>query len=128
MGPEYEWLISDHPLALAERQRRASEFYAAEFDEEAALDEEAHQHDDDDFAGLRPGIGDEVGGLATTIAPAPDRDQLRYTAADAEPDEITVAQSRRDYQEYRRSHGEPDYVYPARYVGASAADHPPPSP
>jgi hypothetical protein len=128
MGPEYEWLISDHPLAAAERQRRAAEFYAAEFDQEAALDEEAHQQDEaEDFAGMRPGIGDEVGGLATCIALAPDRDQLRYTAADAEPDEVTVAQSRHDYEEFRRGHGEPDYSYPAHYVGPAAAAYPPPN-
>ena len=126
MGPEYEWLISDHPLALAERQRRAAEFFAAELDEPAALDEAAHHPaPEEEFAGMRPGLGEEVGGLATHVEPTADRDQLRY-AAEAQPDEATVERSRRDYEQFRREHGDPGYTYPAHYVGASAAEYPPP--
>ncbi|MCW2506807.1 MAG: hypothetical protein JWO79_5091 [Actinomycetia bacterium] len=126
MGPEYEWLISDHPLALAERQRRAAEFFAAELDEPAALDEPDHQPaPEEDFTGMRPGLGEEVGGLATHVEPTADRDQLRY-ATEAEPDEVTVAKSRADYEQFRRDHGEPTYTYPAHYLGASAVDYPAP--
>jgi hypothetical protein len=39
---------------------------------------------------------------------------------------VAVLRQRRDYEEFRRSHGEPDYQYPAHYVGPAAAAYPPP--
>jgi hypothetical protein len=121
MGPEYEWLLSDHPRALAERERRAAEYFTAEVQHEAGL----LVDDDEQFAGELTERGEEIGGLATQVEPAGDPDQVRHDL-EPESDEVTVAKARRDYETYRRQHGDPDYVYPARYVGSAAAAYPPP--
>jgi hypothetical protein len=121
MGPEYEWLLSDHPLAVAERERRAAAFYTAEAQHEVGLS----GPDEEQFAGHLPAMDDFVGGMATPIDPSADPDLERHRLEPA-PDEVTVARSRADYEAYRRAHGEPDYAYPARYVGEEAAAFPPP--
>jgi hypothetical protein len=126
MGPEYEWLLSDHPLAQAERERRAAEFFTAEFQHEAGLEGEAARPEDEQFAGHLADLGEEVGGLAAQVEPSGDPDQQAHELAD-DPDEVTVARSRQDYEQFRREHGEPDYSYPAHYLGAGAAEYPPPS-
>lgn len=142
MGAEYEWLISDHPWATAERVRRAADYYAAELDEDDAAvvaESERIAHPDgavphppaaeEDFSGVPADLAETVGGLAEPPAAADltvDHNQLPYAVADAEPDEQAVARQRREYEEYRRANGEPDYQYPAHYLGAGAAEHPPP--
>jgi hypothetical protein len=133
MGAEYEWLISDHPLALAERVRRAADYFAAELDEDAPANDVAapadapHPLAEDDLSGVPAELADTVGGLAEPPAdPTGDRNQLAYTVADAEPDDVAVLRYRAEYVEYRRAHGEPDYEYPAQYVGPAAAAYPPP--
>jgi hypothetical protein len=142
MGEEYEWLISDHPWAKAERVRRAADYFAAELEEDdatvveeserAAAAEASAPHPPaavEAFSGVPPELSDAVGGLAEPPGAADltvDHNQLPYEVADAEPDEQAVVRYRREYEEYRRANGEPGYEYPAHYVGAAAADHPPP--
>lgn len=126
MGPEYEWLLSDHPLAVAERERRSSEYYTAEFQHEAGLTEDDAVPEEEQFAGQLPNRAEEVGGLAAQIEPSGDPDQERHQLED-EPADVTVAKARRDYESYRQEHGEPDYRYPPHLVGAAAASYPPPT-
>ena len=133
MGPEYEWLISDHPLATAERLRRAADYFAAELDDDSEPIEappapgEAHPIVEEEISGVPAELADTVGGLAEPpVDPTADRNQLAYTVADAEPDDVAVLRYRTEYAEYRRDHGEPDYQYPARYVGQGAAEYGPP--
>lgn len=128
MGEEYEWLISDHPWAAAERVRRAADFYAAELDAEPEpLPGEPHPIAEEELSGVPADLAESVGGLAEPAAdPTPDPHQVPYTVGDVEPDEVAVLRQRLDYVQYRRAHGEPDYHYPDHYVGPSAADYPPP--
>lgn len=132
MGAEYEWLLSDHPWAAAERVRRASDFYAAELnvDPEPAQSPqvgEPHPIVEEEISGVPEELAESVGGLAEAPAePIADPHQLPYAAGDAEPDDVAVLRRRAEYVEYRRAHGEPDYQYPESYVGAQAADHLPP--
>jgi len=132
MGKEYEWLISDHPWAAAERARRASEFYAAELDPDAEAIEppppgEPHPIVEEEISGVPAELAESVGGLAEpAVDPTADPHQLPYTVGDVEPDEVAVLGQRAEYAEYRRAHGEPDYQYPDHYVGPAAAEYPPP--
>jgi hypothetical protein len=132
MGPEYEWLISDHPWAAAERARRASEYFASELDDEPeAVEEpapgEPHPIAEEEISGVPAELAESVGGLAEpAVDPTADPHQLAYTVGEAEPDDLAVPRYRREYVEYRREHGEPDYVYPDHYVGETAAQYPPP--
>jgi hypothetical protein len=136
MGPEYEWLISDHPWARAERLRRAADYFAGdELDPEGFPGPEPTPDApdavpdlvSDELAGVPASLGDAVGGLVEHVDPVVDRNQLRYVTGDAEPDEVAVDRSRREYEDYRREAGEPEYRYPAHYIGAEAARHAPPS-
>ena len=127
MGAEYEWLISDHPWAEAERNRRAAEYFAPdEPDEPAASSTWDPALDADDVGHLRPGLGEDIGGLVEPVEALPDPNQVGHHAGEVEPDETAVAARRAEYEEYRRTHGEPDYRYPAHLIGDAAADHAPP--
>src|SRR5437763_682084 len=126
MGPEYEWLLSDHPLARAERERRASAYFTAEIEHELGLDQVGGWAEEERFAGDLPARGEEVGGLAVRVEPSGDPDQIRHELEDA-PVDATVLDARRDYERYRRDHGEPDYVYPGHYIGPDAAGYPAPN-
>jgi len=132
MGEEYEWLLSDHPWARAERIRRATDFYAAELSAdleptEAPRPGEPHPIVEEEISGVPSELAESVGGLAEPLVdPAADPHQLPYTVGDAEPDEVAVLHQRLEYAEYRRAHGEPDYQYPSDYVGPAAAEHLPP--
>ena len=127
MGPEYEWLISDHPWAVAERNRRAAEYFAPEEpDEPAAAAAWDPALDDEDPSGMRSGIGEEIGGLVEHVETIPDPNQTAHTVGDVEPDEVAVLRQRAEYERYRRENGEPGYVYPHAYAGPAAAEHPPP--
>jgi hypothetical protein len=127
MGPEYEWLISDHPWAVAERNRRAAGYFAAEQpDEPAASATWDPALDEDDPAGMRANLGEEIGGLVEPVETLPDPNQTAHTSGDVEPDEVAVLRLRTEYEAYRRENGEPEYAYPASYTGARAAEHAPP--
>jgi len=133
MGPEYEWLISDHPWAVAERARRAADYFAAELEPDADIAEpapapgEPHPIIEEELSGVPAELEESVGGLVEAVPDATaDRNQLAYTVADAELDEVAVVRYRREYEEYRRAHGEPEYGYPEHYVGDAAAQYPPP--
>ena len=135
MGQEYEWLISDHPWATAERVRRATDYFAGELDDDDPANDAAapatpgeQPIDEAELSGVPAELAETVGGLAEpAIDPTADRNQLAYTVADADPDDVAVLRYRTEYTEYRRAHGEPDYQYPAHYVGPEAANYPPPN-
>ncbi len=132
MEKEYEWLLSDHPWARAERIRRATDFYAAELHADPEPTEpprpgEPHPIVEEEISGVPSELAESVGGLAEPLVdPVADPHQLPYTVGDAEPDEVAVLRRRIEYVEYRREHGDPNYQYPNDYVGPAAAEHAPP--
>jgi hypothetical protein len=111
----YEWLLSDHPLAEAERRRRRE----ASFARRAA--ERAHVRE---IAGRSPAAR-----LSQSMERLADGQAQRDRWDQAVDEEIAVETMRAEWETHVRVSGDdPDYRYPARYVGPGAADYPPPSP
>ena len=118
----YEWLLSAHPWAVAERDRRRRDHHARELDETgevlaiierlATLDEDHPLHQ-----------------LAVTVTPSAQRRALEADVDDAEPDDTRTAEARRRLELHRRSSGDFDYVYPPELIDSIAVlRHPPPLP
>lgn len=93
---EWEFLLSDHPAAVAERARVYGEHEAP-----------AHLRD----------LSDRVG---VTTAHALERLQTQQ----AEPDHDLVVRLRRELDDHVRASVDPDYRYPHRYLGADAGRQP----
>jgi hypothetical protein len=119
----HEWLLSDHPDAKAERDRRRS----------------AHLHREHGTAADVAAWADRVSAeperhtqmardLAATIGPMARASAIRAEIDQAEPDDAYVARKRAEFE----SHMwwvHPDYRYPAHLTGPSAAGYsPPPEP
>jgi hypothetical protein len=120
----YEWLLSDHPEAKAEREWRRST-HLRELREAAA-----------DVAGWADRVSADPGqhtqtarDLAGNIGPMAHASALRAEIEEAEPDDAYVARQRGDFEAHMRNHWDhpaPDYRYPAHLTGPSAASYPPP--
>lgn len=116
----YEWLLSDHPWAAAERQRRRTAYHARELadaDEALAITDRL-QHNPDAGRGLQL-----VAGTVDRIA---RHSALRADIDDAETDATRTDRLRQRYVTIRRNSGDHDYQYPAHLLGPGAADYPPP--
>jgi hypothetical protein len=120
---EYEWLLSDHPDARAERDRRR----------------EATHRDEMERAGkvrawvekiyAAPDAPQTMRDLAATMGPLAARSAARAEASYAVPDEEHVAAGRANWETYMQvsaPDGSWDYRYPARYTGEAAASQPRP--
>jgi hypothetical protein len=122
----YEWFLSDHPWAVAERHRRRTEYYDRE--RQNATEVLAWT---DKIDHLEPGtkpIRDFDGNarrLAEIMRPMADKTLLRNEAEAAVPDEVSVLESRRQLEISRRVSGDFDYTYPAHLIGPGSADYPP---
>jgi len=116
----YEFLLSDHPAAKAERQRRRDEHLARRTaDSEAITAWRAR------LTTFGAGAPANLHNLAETMGRLDDRATLRDAAEHAEPDEVCVARARQRFTATARTWGEdPDYRYPTRYLGLAAADQP----
>ena len=120
----YEWLLSDHPGARAERDYRRNSYY------------QHHRQVAADIAAWASRIGADpdrhtqaARDLATTIGPHAAESAMRADIESAEPDETCVARLREEFETYRHvhwDHPDPDYRYPAHLTGPSAASYPPP--
>jgi hypothetical protein len=111
----YEWLLSDHPLAVAERRRRRE----ASFARRAA--ERAHVRE---IAGRSPSAS-----LSQSMEQLADGQAQRDRWDQAVDEEIAVEIMRSEWEMHMRVSGDdPEYRYPERYVGPRAADYPPPTP
>jgi hypothetical protein len=119
----YEWLLSDHPGAVLERARRRLDNQVREAEERAVLQRFIARTDQS------PDAPSTVRGLAGTAGWLVERSQQRLADQAASSDAELVATARRDLETGQQAGTDPDYRYPARYLGAQAAHQPiPPDP
>jgi hypothetical protein len=119
----YEWLLSDHPAAAAERARRRADHHARETRELQMLRAWVARTRADPDAGM------PYQRLAEAGERLLDRRAARLAADQAEPAPARLVRLRRELETTRRATGDPDYRYPARYLGPRAARQPiPPDP
>ena len=118
----YEWLLSDHPAAVAERARRRAAWLAHEHEGRAGLSRFAARTEADRDA------PENIRELAKTARWLLGR-QADRLAADAGSEPERLARMRQQFETSRRAQGATGYRYPARYLGARAARQPiPPDP
>jgi hypothetical protein len=119
----YEWLLSDHPGAALERARRRLDNQVREAEERAMLRRFIARTDQS------PDAPATVRGLAGTAGWLVQRSQQRQATQAASTDAELVATARRDLETSQQAGDDPDYRYPARYLGTQAARQPiPPQP
>jgi hypothetical protein len=120
----YEWLLSDHPDARAERDYRRGR--SLESQRETAADIAA-------WAGRISADPDRhtraARDLAAAIGPHAADSAMRAEIELAEPDEVYVARLREEFEIHRHVHWDnpdPTYCYPSHLTGPGAASYPPP--
>ena len=122
----YEWLLSDHPDAKAERDRRRTATYQADTERAATVRAWASK------ISAQPGAPQNLRDVAATMGPLADQTTARAEARYAEADDAYVTRLRAQHETHMQVSGPPgswDYRYPARLIGPSAAAHPaPPEP
>jgi hypothetical protein len=122
----YEWLLSDHPDAKAERDRRRAATYQAETDRAAAVRAWTGK------INAQPDAPQPLRDLAATMGPQADQAAARAEARYAEPDDTYVTRLRTQHETHIQVSGPPgswDYRYPAHLTGPGAAAYPsPPEP
>jgi hypothetical protein len=119
----YEWLLSDHPAAVLERARRRLDNQVREAEERAVLRRFIARTDQS------PDAPTSVQALAGTAGWLVERSQQRQASDAARADAELVATARHNLETSQRVGKDPDYRYPARYLGAQAARQPiPPEP
>ena len=120
----YEWLLSDHPDAKAEREWRRSTHLQREHSTAADIAAWA------DRVGAEPERHTQMArDLAATIGPMAKASAVRAEIEEAEPDDAYVARQRAEFETHMRVHWDhpnPDYRYPVHLTGPSAAGYPPP--
>lgn len=119
----YEWLLSDHPDARAERDRRRAATYQAETGSAAAVRAWAGK------VSAQPDAPQPLRDLAAAMSPQADQAAARAEARYAEPDEAYVTRLRAQHETHMRVScpaGSPDYRYPSHLTGPGAASCPPP--
>ncbi len=119
----YEWLLSDHPDARAEREWRRSAWYQHQRENAAAV--RAWVDKVNDQAGAPAAARD----LATSMGPRAAQSAARAEAESAERDDMYVARMRGRFETHMRISGPPgayDYRYPGHLTGPGAASYPPP--
>ena len=119
----YEWLLSDHPDARAERDRRRAATYQAETGRAAAVRAWAGK------IGAQPDAPHPLRDLAASMGPLAGQAAARAEVGYAEPDDAYVTRLRAQHQTHMQVSGppgSPDYRYPAHLTGPGAAAYPPP--
>jgi hypothetical protein len=119
----YEWLLSDHPDARAERDWRRAATHQADTGRAAAVRAWA------DRISAQPDAPQAARDLAASMGPMADQTTARAEARYAEPDDAYVARLRAQHETAVRVSGAPgsrDYRYPAHLTGPGAAAYPPP--
>jgi hypothetical protein len=123
-----EWLLSDHPAAVSERTRRRLDHQLAEALDLARV--RGWLARIDQLAKDGQPLGDSVWRLAEQARTwlVPNAEQ-RLAALTDTPDPVRVRRARNEFETSLQSGKDPDYQYPARYLGAQAARQPiPPEP
>ncbi|WP_018588757.1 hypothetical protein [Salinispora arenicola] len=126
----YEWYLSDHPWAAAERRRRRAAELQYEIDSARKVQEwiERTRAADagGDLADRPAGWRDNLIALAEGMAPVVAANHTHASFESAEPDDLWVANARRKLETSRRVEGDRTYTYPAHLLGPGAAAYPPP--
>jgi hypothetical protein len=123
-----EWLLSDHPAAVLERARRRLDYQVAEAEDLARL--RGWLAKIDRFAQAGQPLGDSVWHLAEQARTwlIPNAEQRLAVLTDT-PDRVRVRRGRIELETSQQVGKDPDYRYPARYLGVDAARQPiPPDP
>jgi hypothetical protein len=122
----YEWLLSDHPGARAERDTRREAAYRDLTENAAAIQAWAAK------INAAPDAPQNLRDLAASMGPRAADNAARAEAEHGEPDETYVARARARHETYMQvsgpigAHG---YRYPEHLTGPSAASYPrPPEP
>jgi hypothetical protein len=115
-----EWLLSDHPRAVGERRRRRGRFIARRAAERKKTWAFVHRIE----AG--PETSKDLRSRAAVMRLIARRADLRAEVEDAFDDGLQVLEDRRQWEIHVRFVDDPRYIYPRRYLGAGAADCPPP--
>ncbi|MFG1913019.1 hypothetical protein [Kribbella sp. NPDC048928] len=123
----YEWFLSDHPWAVAERERRAAEYYREELDRAAHVQAWATKIDLAERGTLGRDFEGNVRRLAEIMRPMAEKAQQRAEEESAVPREDAVLEDRRRLEISRQVSDEPDYTYPEHLTGPGAAAYPPPA-
>ena len=122
----YEWLLSDHPDARAERDARRQAFHRDQTQNAAAVQAWAAK------INATPGAPQNLRDLAASMGPRAAETAARAEADYAEPDEAYVARLRAEHETYMQVSGPigaHDYRYPEHLTGPGAASYPrPPEP
>jgi hypothetical protein len=113
----YEWLLSDHTWATAERRRRAEAHRIEETMRTAWI---RQWNETVDRRGRDAGSD-----LADLLRPSGDLAGVRAEVRSAEPDDLAVHRDRENYVRERCARGE-DYHYPVLCSGPVPATIPPP--
>jgi hypothetical protein len=119
----YEWLLSDHPDAKAERDWRRAATHQADTGRAAAVCAWA------DKIGAQPDAPQAMRDLAASLGPMAGKSAADADAAYDQPDDAYVARLRAEHETYMQVSGPPgswDYRYPAHLTGPGAAAYPPP--
>jgi hypothetical protein len=114
----YEWLLSDHPYARAERDWRRAATHQADTGGAAAVRAWA------DKINAQPDAPHTPRDLAASMGPQADQSAVRAQASYAEPDDAYVARLRTQHETSMRVSGPPgswDYRYPAHLTGRGPA-------
>ena len=120
----YEWLLSDHPGARAERDRRREATHRDELERTGKVRAWVEK------IRAAPDAPQTMRDLAQTMGPLAAKSAGRAEADYAVPDETYVAAARANWETYMQvsaPDGSWDYRYPARYTGAEAASQPRPA-
>jgi putative SOS response-associated peptidase YedK len=113
----YEWLLSDHPLAAAERERRRREHYLRRH-EQRALIRQLVDH-------WTPEASQRLFALRESMGRFADRwERVCDEWQQGESVDVGAVRARLTLQ--RRDRGDAGYRYPPRYLGPGAAQCPPP--
>ena len=116
-----EWLLSDHPWATAERQRRRSDHFERELteaDEVLAITGRL---------AADPAASEPLARLAARLDPSARRSAMAAEIDSVVDDATFVAEARRRLENARQAGGDVDDRYPAHLTGAEAALVDPPT-
>jgi putative SOS response-associated peptidase YedK len=113
----YEWMLSDHPLAAAERERRREQHYLLRH-EQRALIRQLVDH-------WTPEASERLFALRESMGRFADRWE-RVCDEWQQGERVDVDTVRARFTLEQRDRGRGDYRYPERYLGPQAASSPPP--
>ncbi len=119
----YEWLLSDHPAARAERDYRRTATYRYQRNQAAVVLTWVAK------INAQAGVPQTLRELADSLGPLARESARRAEIDYAEPDDLYAARCRAELETHMQVSGPPDaydYRYPGHLTGPGAADYPPP--